>query len=185
MVGANPKFLRHNRWHFVAVAALFVPLSVVLVQCGKAPSAGMLAANTQSASGDTFEDRFPAPQFRDRFPTEKESFVQRQAPAPSLQPQQSARAEPSPVRVASIAPTLTLPRPNEREELTTLVSMKSSAFPYFGNNPRSEAPFLNISRGDRKGHRAYNGRVYCRTRPTMTAACWCTSPRRSTSASPA
>ena len=118
----------------------------------------MLAANTQSASGDTFEDRFPAPQFRDRFPTEKESFVQRQAP--SLQPQQSARAEPSPVRVASIAPTLTLPRPNEREELTTLVSMKSSAFPYFGNNPRSEAPFLNISRGDRKGHRAYNGRVY-------------------------
>ena len=160
MVGANPKFLRHNRWHFVAVAALFVPLSVVLVQCGKAPSAGMLAANTQSASGDTFEDRFPAPQFRDRFPTEKESFVQRQAPAPSLQPQQSARAEPSPVRVASIAPTLTLPRPNEREELTTLVSMKSSAFPYFGNNPRSEAPFLNISKGDRKGHRAYNGRVY-------------------------
>jgi hypothetical protein len=158
MVGANPKFLRHNRWGFVAVAALFAPLSVVLVQCGKAPSAGMLAANTQSASGDTFEDRFPAPQFRDRFPTEKESFVQRQAPAPSLQPQQSASTEPSPVRVASIAPTL--PRPNVREELTTLVSMKSSAFPYFGNNPRSEAPFLNISKGDRKGHRAYNGRVY-------------------------
>ena len=160
MVGANPKFLRHNRWGFVAVAALFAPLSVVLVQCGKAPSAGMLAANTQSASGDTFEDRFPAPQFRDRFPTEKESFAQRQAPAPSLQPQQSASTEPSPVRVASIAPTLTLPRPNVREELTTLVSMKSSAFPYFGNNPRSEAPFLNISKGDRKGHRAYNGRVY-------------------------
>ena len=41
-----------------------------------------------------------------------------------------------------------------------MVSMKSSAFPYFGNNPRSEAPFLNISKGDRRGHRAYNGRVY-------------------------
>jgi hypothetical protein len=38
--------------------------------------------------------------------------------------------------------------------------MKSSAFPYFGTNPRSEAPFLNISKGDRKGHRSYGGRVY-------------------------
>ena len=38
--------------------------------------------------------------------------------------------------------------------------MKSSAFPYFGNNPRSEAPFLNISNGERKGHRSYGGRVY-------------------------
>ena len=64
-----------------------------------------------------------------------------------------------PVRVASLTPTLTLPR-TEREELTTLVSMKSSAFPYFGANPRSEEPFLNISKGDRKGHRSYGGRVY-------------------------
>ena len=38
--------------------------------------------------------------------------------------------------------------------------MKSSAFPYFGNNPRSEEPFLNISKGDRKGQRSYGGRVY-------------------------
>src|SRR5438309_13239 len=41
-----------------------------------------------------------------------------------------------------------------------LVSMKSSAFPYAGTNPRSEEPFLNISKGDRKGHRSYGGRVY-------------------------
>jgi hypothetical protein len=64
------------------------------------------------------------------------------------------------VRVASLTPALTLPRPAEREDLTTLVSMKSSAFPYFGNNPRSEAPFLDITKGDRKGHRSYGGRVY-------------------------
>jgi hypothetical protein len=64
-----------------------------------------------------------------------------------------------PVRVASLTPTLTLPR-TEREELTTLVAMKSSAFPYLGDNPRSEEPFLNITKGDRKGHRALNGRVY-------------------------
>ena len=47
-----------------------------------------------------------------------------------------------------------------RLALLPLVAMKSSAFPYFGNNPRSEAPFLNISKGDRKGHRSYGGRVY-------------------------
>ena len=38
--------------------------------------------------------------------------------------------------------------------------MKSSAFPYYGNNPASDAPFLNIASGDRKGHRSYSGRVY-------------------------
>jgi hypothetical protein len=157
MVGANPKFRIVDRWRWIAVAAAFVPLSFVLVQCGKAPGAGMLAANTQSSGGDSFDDRFPTPQFKDRFPTEKESFVQ-QAPAP--QPQRTAQAEPASVRLASLAPTLTLPRQAEREELTTLVSMKSSAFPYFGNNPRSDAPFLNISKGGRRGHRAYNGRVY-------------------------
>ncbi len=178
MVGADPKFQMRDRadrvifrdaprqaqplrWRWIAVASLFVPLSFVLVQCGKAPNAGMLAANTQgaapqAASGDSFEDRFPKPQFADRFPSASESLIQRQvALAP---PQRKVRTEP--VRVASLNPTLTLPRQSEREELTTLVSMKSSAFPYFGTNPRSEAPFLNITNGDRKGHRSYGGRVY-------------------------
>jgi hypothetical protein len=127
----------------------------------------MLAANTQGTgkgstkastlvASDSFEDRFPAPHFNDRFPSAGESLVQRQvALAP---PPRKVRTEP--VRVASLTPTLNLPRPTEREELTTLVSMKSSAFPYFGNNPRSDAPFLNISKGERRGHRSYNGRVY-------------------------
>ncbi|MCK1640905.1 alpha/beta hydrolase [Bradyrhizobium sp. 157] len=183
MVGANPKFptvdrasratssamprrLLPLRCHWAAMAALVVPLSFVLVQCGKAPNPEMLAANTggaksraakPQASADTFDDRFPQPQFADRFPTAGESLpqVQRQV---ALAPQPRAvRTEP--VRVASLTPTLTLPR-NEREELTTLVSMKSSAFPYFGTNPRSEEPFLNIVKGDRKGHRSYSGKVY-------------------------
>jgi hypothetical protein len=187
MVGAIPKFLIADRasratspamprralpfplplrWHWVALAALCVPLSFVLVQCGKAPNADMLAANTEGAKSraaksrtsiDTFDDRFPQPQFADRFPTANESLpqVQRQV---ALAPQpRTVRTES--VRVASLTPTLTLPR-SEREELTTLVSMKSSAFPYFGTNPRSEEPFLNISKGDRKGHRSYGGRVY-------------------------
>src|ERR1700716_3586876 len=79
-----------HRWRWIAVLSLFVPLSFVLVQCGKAPNAGMLAANTQGASplaaaGDSFEDRFPKPQFADRFPTASESMIQRQvalAPPP-------------------------------------------------------------------------------------------------------
>src|SRR5437868_1972006 len=177
MVGANPKFQiadranratspvvsRRLRWHW---AALVVPLSFVMVQCGKAPNADMLAANTEGAKSrakpqtsiDTFDDRFPSPQFADRFPTAHESLpqVQRQV-ALAPQPPRTVRTEP--VRVASLAPALTLPR-TEREELTTLVSMKSSAFPYAGTNPRSEEPFLNISKGDRKGHRSYGGRVY-------------------------
>ena len=38
--------------------------------------------------------------------------------------------------------------------------MKSSAFPYFGKNPRTEEPFLNVCKGERRGHRSYSGRVY-------------------------
>ncbi len=118
----------------------------------------MLAANAHATAGDSFEDRFPQPQFADRFPTAKRKPEQVQRQVALAPPQRKVRTEP--VRVASLNPTLTLPRQTEREELTTLVSMKSSAFPYFGTNPRSEAPFLNISKGDRKGHRSYGGRVY-------------------------
>jgi len=155
------RHVRSPRGARIAAVLLLIPLSLSLAQCGQAPNADMLAANTQ-ATGDTFEDRFPAPQFKDRFPTEKESLVPYQrtagaAPAPA-QPAQKPVAPP--VRVASISPTLTLPRPAEREELTTLVGMKSSAFPYFGNNPRTDAPFLNVGGGDRRGHRSLSGRVY-------------------------
>jgi hypothetical protein len=149
------------------MVALFAPLSLALVQCGRAPEPGMLAANTEGAHGkrgkaqsaaDTFEDRFPKPQFADRFPTTKESLPQMSREVALAPQQRTGRAEP--VRIAALTPALKLPAPTEREELTTLVSMKSSAFPYFGNNPRSDEPFLNISKGDRKGHRSYGGRVY-------------------------
>lgn len=185
MVGADPKFQAIDRairststavlrrvlmlrWHWIALAGLIMPLSFVLVQCSKAPDAGMLAANTDGAKSraarsqlpaDSFDDRFPQPQFADRFPSAGESLpqIRRQvalAPAPEAR---TVRTES--VRVASLTPTLTLPRTG-REELTTLVSMKSSAFPYFGTNPRSDEPFLNVTKGDRKGHKSFNGRVY-------------------------
>ena len=181
MVGVNPKFQKHDRagrvispgaaprpqsamgrasmqrLRWIAIAAVFVPLSLVLVQCGKAPSAGMLAANAHASGGDTFDDRFPAPQFKDRFPTANETFVQRQAAdAPR---KRVAQAEPAPYRVASLAPTVPYQR-QVREDQTTLVSLKSSAFPYLGNNPHTDAPFLNISRDGRRGHRSYGGKVY-------------------------
>jgi hypothetical protein len=188
MVGAIPEFLiadrggrtispaapRHGRrlrlrWATL-LAALLLALSFALVLRGKAPSAGMLAANIEGArslassspafgsNADTFEDRFPKPRFSDRFPSAGESLPQLPREAALAPPRRTVRTEP--VRVASLTPALDLPRTSEREELTTLISMKSSAFPYFGNNPRTEEPFLNISKGERKGRRSYNGRVY-------------------------
>jgi hypothetical protein len=187
MVGADPRFQTHDygrvnspgavararggaslarshRWRWVALASVFVPLSLVLAQCGRAPSPGTLAANARASSGDTFssgdsfDDRFPAPQFRDRFPAANESLVQRQIS--DFTPARTAQSEPAPYRVASLAPQIPYQRPTAKQDLTTLVSMKSSAFPYFGNNPAYVAPFLNIINGDLHGHRSYGGRVY-------------------------
>lgn len=183
MVGAVPKLRADTRGDRttsgarsrvlqVGLISALVPLSLTLAQCGRAPNPAALAANsqanvqvvaktnTQVASGDTFEDRFPAPQFRERFPSASESFLQRQmsdfSPKRAVQQPQPEQA---PYKVASLEPQVPYKRP-PREDLTTLVSMKSSAFPYFGNNPSSDAPFLNISKGDRRGHRSYSGRIY-------------------------
>jgi hypothetical protein len=145
------------RW--LAVAATIVPLSLLLTQCGRAPSPTTLAANASAMSGDSFDDRFPKPEFRDRFPSANESFQQRQMT--DFTPRRTVQTQT--YRVASLDPSLTLPKqqqPMQKDELTTLVSMKSSAFPYYGNNPASEAPFLNVGGGDRKGHRSYSGHVY-------------------------
>jgi hypothetical protein len=147
-----------SRW--IALLALVIGSSFALVQSGKTPSAGTLAANVQGAS-DTFEDRFPKPTFRDRFPTQAESLAQHPATTADAQSRRVAQAPPlpAPYRVASLAPTVPYQRA-PREELTTLVGLKSSAFPYFGNNPRTDEPFINISRGERRGHRSYGGKVY-------------------------
>src|SRR6201992_1402884 len=111
MIGADPKFQNDERlrrllppnapprlrrrvrdngglhlWRWVALLTAFIPLSFVLVQCGQAPNAGTLAANVPP-SGASFDDRFPKPQFRDRFPSANESFEQR----PDLAPNRVAR----------------------------------------------------------------------------------------------
>ncbi|WFU76116.1 MULTISPECIES: alpha/beta hydrolase [unclassified Bradyrhizobium] len=172
---------RHGRALRIGLVSALVPLLLTLVQCGRAPNPAALAANSQAnvqvnqvvaktgpqasnlqvASGDTFEDRFPAPQFTERFPSASESFLQRQMSdfSPKRAVQQPPQPERASYKVASLEPQVPFKRP-ARDDLTTLVSMKSSAFPYFGNNPASDAPFLNISKGDRRGHRSYSGRVY-------------------------
>ena len=146
-----------DRWRRIAIWAAFLPLSFVLAQCGKAPGAGQLAANSQASMGDSFDERFPRPQFKDRFPTASETLRElHPADAPA---KRTAQAQPAPYRVASLEPTLPYQRP-PREDQTTLVSLKSSAFPYLGNNPRTDAPFLDVSKDGRRGHRSYGGRVY-------------------------
>jgi hypothetical protein len=189
MVGADPKFpscefanllpsggaisgratgrrVAASRWRLVGIASVLIPLSLTLAQCDEAPNAGALAASAATArvspSADTFEDRFPPPSFGDRFPTAQESFEQRLVQnLPSHRTlDQAPQAEQASYKVASLEPQAPYKRPPTREDLTTLVSMKSSAFPYFGNNPASDSPFLNVSKGDRRGHRSFSGRVY-------------------------
>src|ERR1700691_952379 len=147
MVGATPKSRtfdrkglailpgasRHVRpraaWRWIAILSVFVPLSFILVQCGQAPSAGTLAPNVQGSlggsSGDNFDDRFPKPQFRDRFPTASESLEQRQPNDDASPVKRTAQTAPAPYRVASLAPTVPYQR-RPREDQTTLVSLKSS-----------------------------------------------------------
>jgi hypothetical protein len=153
------RFGSHPQYCIMALLAL-IPLAFVLAQRGQAPSAGSLAANAQGTAGDTFDDRFPQPQFTDRFPTPAESLPQQLATTSDAQSRRTAaQAHGAPYRVASLAPAVPYQR-SVREEQTTLVSLKSSAFPFFGNNPRTDEPFLNIIKGDRRGHRSYSGRVF-------------------------
>jgi hypothetical protein len=143
------------RW--INVLAACIPLSFLLAHCGQAPGPGQLAANSQAAAGDTFEDRYPKSQFRDRFPSSTETLDQRQPTGAGSR--RGAQQESSSYRLASLAPTVPYQRP-AREDQTTLVSLKHSAFPYLGNNPGSEEPFLNVNKNGRRGHRAFGGRVY-------------------------
>ncbi len=107
-------------------------------------------ANNSPASGDSFKDRF---QTAEIFAPRQSSEAGRNRAVP---------VEPAVYREPSRLPQMAYRRPEikSRQELTTLVSLQSSAFPYLGKNPRTDQPFLNISSGDRRGHRGPGGRVY-------------------------
>ena len=138
----------------MTLIAAVVPLSFALLQYGQAPGADTLAAKAQPSARNSLE-RFSNLQFNDRFPTANESFEQRRAG--DLLPK--AQAAPATYRVASLTPQLPYERPM-RGDQTTLVSLKSSAFPYLGNNPRTDEPFLNVSKVNARGHRGMSGKVF-------------------------
>ena len=114
MVGANPKanafgraqlaampaLPRHafSRAHFarrgLSLLTILVPLSLTLASCGQSPTPGSLAANVQGSTGDDFDDRFPRPQFNDRFPTAAESLQQRPANTADAQNRRTSRSHP-------------------------------------------------------------------------------------------
>ena len=144
----------------VSIACALVTLCPLLVQCGNVPDAALLAASTprdsqpvaninpQVAGHSTVVERFPAP---------SERTVQLRMS--DAAPHHTEETAPWPYQVASLEAHASATRP-AREDLTTLVSMKSSAFPYFGNNPASDTPFLNISKGGRRGHRIHSGHIF-------------------------
>jgi len=161
----HPGARAHVSFRRGLTAALLIAASLLVAQCSRTPDAGALAANVhpvslQTAAPDaTFDERFPAPQFRDRFPNSREAMVQH--PMSDFAPKAAvARAEPAPYRVASLEPQVPYHRPSAQQDMTTLVSMKYSAFPYSGENPQSDSSFFNVSSGGRRGHRSYSGRVY-------------------------
>ena len=170
MVGGDPRFnasgfaslLRRPdlgvRWRSFALACALVPIPLCLAQCSRAPRAEAIAASAQAPSEASFDQRFPAPQFGDRFPTARESLLQLKES--ELAPKQTVQSEPASYQVASLEPVVLSKDRGMKEDLTSLVSMKSSAFPYHGDNPATDAPFLNVTKGDRRGHRTISGRVY-------------------------
>src|SRR3954471_2977717 len=130
MVGANPDCVprkyragergRTGKLRLIALGCVLALLSPGLIQCGKGPSDGLAAANVQAAA-DTFDDRFPAPHFKDRFPTARESFVQhrsRDGNAAAV-----AATDPASNRIASLTPQAAFERAPVQQELTTLVSL--------------------------------------------------------------
>jgi hypothetical protein len=148
---------RHVGLRGIAVLAALIPLSILLAQCSRSPNTAALAANASANAGDTFDERFPATSFNDRFQAAQSSSV---APQPAPSRKSAPAAQPATYQVASLAPQIPYQRPTLREDLTTLVSLKSSAFPYTGENPHTEQPFLNVSSGGRRGHRGLGGRVF-------------------------
>lgn len=141
-------------WRGISALLTVIPLCLVLLQCGPAPEAGTLAAHSQAPSGDTFEGRFPRTPSGERISVANQNLERREPVGIVGIPDEHA-----PYRVASLAPT-TPEQPRQREDQTTLVSLRSSAFPYFGNSPVTDQPFLNVSKDGRRGHRSLGGRVY-------------------------
>ncbi len=154
---------------------------------GQQPGRNQVVAKSppQVANTDTFEDRFPSPQFREQFPSAGESLLQRQMS--DFSPKRAVQQQPGPgVLQGCVAgatgsrypkrPHPERPDDARQPEVVRLPILRQQsglggAVPQHlqGRPPRPPQLFGAASTG--------------RTRPTMTAACWCTSPSISTCAS--
>jgi hypothetical protein len=154
MVGTGSTFLTEDRTaierragfsgrRVLVILFALLPLSCLVVQCAPASptsNAGVMADNS-AAPRDSFTDRFQA----------VASSVHRRSAESSTG--RRTTTDQTPFRVASLGPQPLRERRNGRQDLTTLVGLQSSPFPYAGKNPRTDEPFLNVSDGERRGHR--------------------------------
>jgi hypothetical protein len=103
--------------------------------------------------------------FSERFPVAG-VFASRQSETVGNNEAAAKPAASGRVRVASLTPPTAdelkgvTPPLAARGGQTSLIPFENSAFPYFGANPRTNAPFLNVSDDGRRGRRSGNGRVY-------------------------
>jgi hypothetical protein len=130
----------------LVVAALLLPLSCLLVRCAPTSNANALA-DASAVPQDSFAQRFQA----------VASSVHQRSADTSYHSRTST--EQTPFRVASLAPQTLRERRDTRQDLTTLIGLEARPFPYAGKNPRTDEPFLNVSDGERRGHRGW-GRTY-------------------------
>ena len=115
-----------------------------------------MAAN--GAAGTSFNDRFPAPRFADRFPTPRRELCAASTGRGYREAVNRGRAGPLSGSILGAD----RPRPAARGQRRPDHAGQPEilAFPYLGNNPSTDQPFLNILKGERRGHRSYSGRVY-------------------------
>ncbi|MGZ3411510.1 MAG: alpha/beta hydrolase [Xanthobacteraceae bacterium] len=157
--------LRGLRW--AAIGAVVVSPAWLLIQGTSLPESSAQAVERMDAGASTFskvsfEDRYPANvTFNERFAGESYTSPAVRVPVRET----TASIDRGPIRVATLVQPKSVVRAPElsqamSQEQTKLVSLQSAAFPYLGNNPRTDQPFLNVFENGRRGHRGPSGRVY-------------------------
>jgi hypothetical protein len=154
--------LRSIHW-IVISSMLLVPFAawlLIIIQGTSLPEASaqateLPATGTSAYSKSVFDARYPTQYtFAERFAGD--SYAPRQTRADR---ESTGSVDRGPIKVAALVQPKPVTRSALQQAQTKLVSLESSAFPYFGNNPRTDQPFLNVSNGERRGHRGLRGRV--------------------------
>jgi hypothetical protein len=156
------------RWA-VLVAAVAVPSCWFLLHGVPMPETSALATEIPRTESVAFSQPQPDPPpplrhtFAERFVGDElspqpVSATPREATG-SVDRSSVSRTPVNTIKVAALPPAKLKLRGLQQAQ-TKLISLESSAFPYFGTNPRTEQPFLNVSNGERRGHRGLRGHVY-------------------------